>query len=119
MSPDELVVDVEDLAERADLVLEQLAKGLDQLQLHVLEETADVVVGFDGGAGPLERDGLDDIGVEGALQQELDGAVARGCRLLVQLEGFGLKHLDKSVADDLSLLLGVGDLKLVLAMPGK
>ena len=38
-------------AERAHLVLEELAQRLDQLELHALGQAADIVVRLDGDAG--------------------------------------------------------------------
>ena len=38
-------------ADGAHLVLEQVAQRLDQLELHVLGQAADVVVGLDAGGG--------------------------------------------------------------------
>src|ERR1700677_839674 len=58
---------------------EQLAQGLDQLELHVLEQAADVVVRLDGGARALEADALDDVRVERALEQPLDLALVHLC----------------------------------------
>ena len=68
LAPDDLVGEAELGAEGAHLVLEQAAEGLDQLELHVLGEAADVVVALDGG-GAVAAAGLDDVGVEGALHQ--------------------------------------------------
>ena len=95
------------LADQAHLVLEQRAQRLDQLELQVVGQAADVVVRLDvGGAGPAA--GLDDVGVERALHEERD---------LVALLGRGAEHLglggledpDELAADDLALLLGVAD----------
>ena len=56
------------LADHADLVLEERAQRLDQLELQVVRQAADVVVGLDGrGAGAAA--GLDDVGVERALDE--------------------------------------------------
>ena len=56
------------LADQADLVLEERAQRLDQLELEVVGQAADVVVGLDvGGAGAAA--GLDDVGVERALDE--------------------------------------------------
>ena len=40
-------------AELADLVLEELAQRLDELETHALGQAADVVVALDGRDGPL------------------------------------------------------------------
>ena len=55
------------LAHRPDLVLEQQPEGLDQVEGQVVGEPAHVVVGLDGGGRVRAR--LDDVGVEGALDQ--------------------------------------------------
>ena len=61
-------------AHRPHFVLEQRLQRFDQLELQVVGQAADVVVALDvGGAGAAA--GLDDIGVERALHQELDVAV--------------------------------------------
>jgi hypothetical protein len=86
---------------------EQLAQGLDQLELHVLEQAADVVVRLDGGTWALEADTLDDVWVERALEQPLDLALVRLCSL--ELGGLSFEHVDERVADDASLLLRVLD----------
>ena len=68
---DDLRRQAELLADLADLVLEQRAQRLDQLELEVVGQAADVVVGLDvRGAGAAA--GLDDVRVERALDEELD-----------------------------------------------
>src|SRR5205823_72400 len=88
-------------AEPAHLVLEQLAQRLDELETHPLGEAAHVVVRLDdlrlAGAG---AGGLDDVGIDRALSEELDAFET--LRLLVE-------DLDESPADHLALGLGVGD----------
>ena len=81
------------LADDAYFVLEKELDRLDQLKLQVLRQTADVVV-------RLDAVGLKDVGVDGALTEELDA---------VQFAGFFLKYADEFRADDLALLFGVGD----------
>ena len=49
---------------------------------------------------PVERHALDHVGVERALRQEVGAA---------DLLGLGLEDVDEQPADDLALLLGVGD----------
>ena len=93
-------------ADPAHLVLEERAQRLDERELEVVGETADVVVALDvGGAGAPA--GLDDVGIERALHQEVDG-LAVGARLGDDLAGRLLEHADELAADDLALLLRVG-----------
>ena len=69
LAPDDLGRQPELLADQPHLVLEQRAQRLDQLELQVVGQPADVVVGLDvGGAGAAA--GLDHVGVERALHQE-------------------------------------------------
>src|ERR1019366_3905571 len=82
------------------LVLEEFAEGLDELQVHLLGQAAHVVVALDDGAGPAEADALDDVRVEGALDEPL----APGDAL-----GLLFEDLDEDPADDLPLLLRVHD----------
>ena len=55
----------------AHLVLEQGAQRLDQVELEVVGKPADVVVALDVGR-TLAAAGLDDVGVQRALDEELD-----------------------------------------------
>ena len=57
------------LADRAHLVLEQQAQRLDELEVHLLGQPADVVVRLDRRG--IGRAGLDDVGVERPLDEEL------------------------------------------------
>ncbi|GGQ30916.1 hypothetical protein GCM10010215_63780 [Streptomyces virginiae] len=100
---DDLVGQAELLADHADLVLEQLAQRLDELELDVVGEAADVVVRLDvRGAGAAA--GLDDVRVQGALHEEGD----RGAVLLEDLQLGLLEDADELAADDLPLGLRVG-----------
>lgn len=103
---DDLVRQAELLADHPDLVLEQLAQRLDELELQVLGEAAHVVVGLDvRGAGAAA--GLDHVRVERALDQERD-VLALGC-LGDDLRLGLLEDADELAPDDLPLLLGVRD----------
>src|SRR4051812_32568537 len=92
-------------AELADLVLEELAQRLEQLEMERLGQPADIVVRLDGlrllagritaGAGRL-----DDVRVDRPLREP--SGVADSLR-------FPLEHLDEELADDLALLLGIRD----------
>jgi hypothetical protein len=62
-------------AEDTNLVLEQLAQRLDQLELHPIRQPADIMVRLDRDAGSAdERHGLDHIGIERALGEEFGAA---------------------------------------------
>lgn len=54
-------------AELADLVLEELMKGLDEFEAHTSEKAADIMVGFNRSARAFERYTLNHIWVESAL----------------------------------------------------
>ena len=95
MAADEALGQAELAAQGADLVLEELAQRLDELQVHPLGEAADVVVALDRdrrAAG--EADALDHVGIERALGEEL--RVADLLRVL-------LEDLDEQAADGLAL----------------
>lgn len=49
------------------LTLEEFPQWLYQLQLHILQQSTDIVVGLDGGTWALEADTLDDIRVQRSL----------------------------------------------------
>src|SRR5207253_4887262 len=72
LAPDDLRRQPEDLAEPPDLVLEQLPQGLDQLELHLERQAADVVVGLDRRRRPAEGNRLDHVRIEGALGEPGD-----------------------------------------------
>ena len=87
-------------SKEAHLVLEELPDRLDQLEAQLLRQPSDVVVRLDDLRRPLDRDGLDDVGIEGPLRE-----VPRvGDPLRLPLE-----DLDEAPADDPALLLGVFD----------
>ena len=88
-------------ADAPHLVLEQLAQRLDQLQLHVLGQAADVVVALDDmRLAGLAAGGFDHVRIDRALREEVD---------VLELGGLLVEHLDEQPADDLALGLGVGD----------
>jgi len=98
------------------LTLEELAQRLDELELHVLQQSSDVVVRLDGRARALEADRLDDVRVQRSLQQPLDLALGLSAllrelllRRSLDLGRLGLEHLDEGVSDDLPLSLRVLD----------
>ena len=93
LAVDHAVREAQGLADHADLVLIQELDGLHKLKVELRGQAAHVVVRLDGA-------GLQDIGIDGALGEEADA---------VELFGFLGKDVDKHLADDLALLLGIGD----------
>ena len=71
--PDDVVGQAQEFAELADLVLEQVAQRLDQLEAQFRRQAADVVVQLDVGrrAAAWRMAGFDHVGIERALGQEL------------------------------------------------
>ena len=87
-------------AQAPHLVLEQLAQRLDQAQLHVLGQAADIVVALDDvGLAGLAAGRFDHVRVDRALGQPPG---------VLQLARLFLEDLDEQVADDLALGLRVG-----------
>ena len=87
-------------AEATHLVLEQLAQRLDELELHVLGQPADVVVRLDDvRLAGLRARGLDHVGIDRALRQPAHA---------FELVRFLVEHLDEHPADGLALALGIG-----------
>ena len=103
MPPDDLSRQAELLPDRPDFVLEQGADGFHQRKSKVFGQTADVVVALDV-RGTFSPAGLDDVGIEGALNEEVD-VLSLGDDLSRRL----LEHADELLADDLALLLGILD----------
>ena len=78
--------------------------------MHGCGKTTDVVVGLYGLAGTAERDALDDVRVERALEKPFYWACLLGAfRCSRDRGGCFLEHVDKVLADDLALLFGVCD----------
>ena len=100
VAPEHVVRHAHGLARAAHLVLEQLAQRLDQLELHAFGQAADVVVALDHRARSAHADALDHVRVERALHEPLD---------VLDLRGVLVEDLDELAADDLALLLGIGD----------
>ena len=78
--------------------LNRCAQRLDELEVHVVGQTADVVVALD--VRVVAAAGLDDVGIERALHEE-----ARVAEILRGL----LEHADEELADDLALALRIDD----------
>src|SRR3546814_20176664 len=94
-------------ADLADLVLEQGAQGLDQLELQVVGQPTDVVVALAvGRAGAATR--LDDVRVERALDEELD-LLARGSGGIADAASRRPDRADESAAASLVFLPRSGE----------
>ena len=100
MAPEEVGADAEGTAYAAHLILEEETQGLDDAEVHLLGESADVVMRLDGGGRSVDRYALDDVGIDCAL-----GEPARSLYLLCLL----VEDLYEVAAYDLALALGVGD----------
>ena len=108
VAPDKLLVDAKLDAQGADFVFEELAQGFDELEVHVCRKATDVVVRLDGLGRALEGERLDDVWVQGALEEPFNLAcVGRVVGCFGNLLCFLLEDLDESVADDFALLLRV------------
>ena len=94
-------------ADRADLVLEQRPQRLDQLELQVVRQPADVVVALDVRRA-LAAAGLHDVRVERALHEEPDLLALARAASGNDLAGGVLEDPDELAADRLALGLRVG-----------
>ncbi len=86
--------------ELAHLVLEKALQRLDQFELHLFGQAADVVMAFDQRrriAGNRHR--FNDVGIQRALGEKFRCAGALGRRL---------ENFDERFADDFSFALGIG-----------
>ena len=90
-------VDVKVASQFTHLVLVQFSQRLNDFQRHVLGQTTNVVMRFDGVSDATAR--LNPIGCDGALDEVLGPAFF----LLV------FENSDEQLADDLALLLGFSD----------
>src|SRR6185503_4896923 len=103
MAPEDVLGDAELRADAADLVLEQAAQRLDDIEVHDLGEPADVVMRLDARARlRLATARLDDVGIDRALHEELHRA---------DLLRLGLELANELLADDRALLLGILDVR--------
>ncbi len=106
LAPDDILGQSQLLAHRPDLVLEQIPQRLDELEAHVVGETAHVVMGLDRGC--TRRPRLDHIGVESPLHQET-GVPDPGGGLL--------EDPDEGLSDDLALAFRLFDSRQQLQEP--
>ena len=99
LAADEAFGNAELAADFPDFVLKEEAQGFhDFLEVHMIRQAADVMVGFDDGG--FAEAAFDDVGIDGALDEKID---------LPDLFCFPFKDADKFFADDLPLGLGIGD----------
>ena len=99
MAPDDVLGQAQFAAERAHLVLEQLAQRLQQRHVHLFRQAAHIVVALDHARGAARGGhGLDHVGVQRALREKVEVA---------QLLGLRLEHVNEHRADGLALFLGV------------
>ena len=97
LTPHDLVGQTELAAHGANLVLEQRAEWLDELEVHVVGQAAHVVVRLD--LRGLARTRFDHVGIQRALHEER--------RVLDAARGV-LEDPDEQLSDDLALALGIG-----------
>ena len=98
LAGDEILGQPQLAAELTHLVLKEQAQRLDDLlEVDIVGKTADVVVALDD-RGAAEA-GLDHVGIDRALREEIDRA---------DLFRLFLEHADELLADDLALALGIG-----------
>src|SRR4051794_28431273 len=100
LAPHDLVGKVELRTESAHLVLEQTAQRFDELERHVLGQSADVVMALDDVGSAIAAAALDDVGIQRALHEER--GVGETPRVL-------LEDAYEQLADRLALLLRLGD----------
>ena len=102
MPADDRLRETELAADLAHLILEQLSQRLDEGELHVRLEPADVVMRLDRHRrAAMRRCGLDDVGIERPLHEEL--------RVVARRRGRIFEDIDEGVADPSPLLLGIFD----------
>src|SRR5947209_19950737 len=91
----------------ADFVLKKILERLDQFQIHLFRQAADVVMGLDGLRWATHRMRFDYIRIQSSLHQEFGFSCAAPVRSLVllmsanQLFGLVVEDRDEFVADDL------------------
>ena len=99
VTADDVFRQAEQTAEGADFIFKQVAERLEQVHVHVLRQTADVVVALDD-VGAFAGPAFDNVRVQGALQEPA-GAFDFP-RLL-------FKNPDEGFADDFALPLRLDD----------
>ncbi len=90
-------------ADFADFVFEQFFERLDQLELHLLGQAADVVMRLDDLRRAAHGARFDHVGIKRALHQPFDFAF-----FFLDAMGFFVEDGDEFVADDFALCFGIG-----------
>ena len=98
MAGDEVFGHPELASHAAHLVLEQPLQRLAELEVHLLGQSAHIMMALDDHPGDAEA--LDAVGVDGALGKPFG---------VGDFLGFGVEHVDEAGADDLALALGFSD----------
>ena len=98
MTRDEMLGHAQLAAHTAYLVLEQPLQRFTELQLHVLGQSAHIMMALDDLARDVQT--LNAIGINGALCQPTS---------IGNFPGFGIENLNKVATDNLTFLLRVGN----------
>lgn len=85
-------------ANAANLILEQQSQRFAQTKIHLLGESADIVMAFYSGTGNRKR--LDAVGINCSLREPFD---------ILNLMCFTVKDINETFADDFALFLGIAD----------
>ena len=95
-----LVGNIQVFADDTHFVFEQFAQRLNQFQIHLFRQTADIVMRFYCHRRSAQRDGFDNVRVKRALHEIFD---------IADLLRFGVEHLDEFAPDCLAFLFRLGD----------
>ncbi len=99
VSPDHLMRQAKLFTDGPHLILEQLAQRFQQFELHIIRQSADIVVTLDiVGLTGFCPGRFDDIGIDGPLGQPV--GILNPLRLF-------FKNIDKQTADDLAFLFRI------------
>src|SRR6185503_7182179 len=99
MAPKDLFRNSQFSSDQSHFVFEQLTQRLDQLEIHFLRQSTDVVMTLDNSGWTTHRHRFDDIGIECSLHEVTD---------VTQTFRFFLKHIDEYFADAFALLFRIG-----------
>lgn len=104
IAPNDVIGEAKGAADGACLILEEVAERFHQAEGQIGGQATDVVVGLDLGGGlAFRRRTFDDIRVEGALGEEIEGATLGG-----EGAGFAFERADEAFANHPALLFRIG-----------